>query len=167
MPGHRCLLSAGCKYRKKDRACTFYGECDYWIVEDNLFAYIRYPKCGVKMSTNYDASNITTFRGDDLAFDVVFEDCEEVPVDVTGWTLFFTIKVNRHDTDSTAVFAKEYHNTFNPTAGLITVFMSHSETDVLNGTYFFCIQIKKADGTIQTITRGGISFLQDVTRRIV
>jgi hypothetical protein len=120
------------------------------------------------MPTNFESSNITTFRGDDLAFDVTFKDDETcLPIDVTGWILYFTIKVNRHDADNIAVFAKDYHNTFNPTMGLITVFMSHLETDVLNGTYYFCVQIKKTDGTIQTITRGGISFLQDVTRRIV
>ena len=106
-------------------------------------------------------------RGDSLPLNFEFRDTDGVIVDITGWTIFFTLKKNRSDTDVEAVISKTITNLTNPTNGETTVVISAEETNSLLGNYSYDCQLKTVDGLIYTIISGTITFLEDVTRRIV
>jgi hypothetical protein len=110
-------------------------------------------------------SNIVVYRGDDFAMRLVFTDENEAVIDITGWTIFFTVKRREVDPDTKAVISVTISPT-DPTNGIALVTVSNTITDVLSGLYYYDFQFKKADGTVQTLVDGGITFEKDITRRI-
>jgi len=47
-------------------------------------------------------SNIVVYRGDDFSTQLIFTDDNEAVIDITGWTIFFTVKKKVTDSDSNA-----------------------------------------------------------------
>lgn len=119
------------------------------------------------MLSTFDDNNLVTFRGDDLAIKLSFLDTADVPVDITGWTIFFTIKKTKDARDAEAVLEYDVNTFTNPTTGEVLLTIPNTTTIKFGGLYWYDIQIKKADNTIQTITSGSIDFKRDVTRRII
>lgn len=119
------------------------------------------------MPANTVENDITFYRGDDISFNMTFTDENSTAIDITGWTVFFTIKINKTDTDAKAVLHKEFKDFAAPTTGIAPIVVSHTETDNFNGNYFYDFQAKRLDGSILTLTSGSITFLTDITRRIV
>lgn len=111
-------------------------------------------------------NDIEVFRGDDFTVELIFTDTDGVPIDITGWTIFFTAKKRREDPDDAAVLSITSAPS-DPLNGKALIGKSHVFTDTLLGTYYYDFQYKKADETIQTITSGSITFNPDITRRIV
>ena len=113
---------------------------------------------------NLQQNDIVTYRGDDFSTNLVFRDADGAVVDITGWKIFFTVKKHRDAADSTASIAVTIDPT-DPTNGVALVVVSHTITDLLTGTFYYDFKFKKADGTIQTIVSGGITFERNITRR--
>lgn len=113
--------------------------------------------------TNYEVERGDTFC-EQLSFVYV---TTGLPVDITGWTIFFTIKKRKTDTDSQAVVSKTITNIPNPTLGVYVLEVPASELDTLQGVYYYDFQIKLTSGEIYTLARGTITFDVDITRRIV
>lgn len=109
-------------------------------------------------------SNIVVYRGDDFSTQLIFTDDNEDVIDITGWTIFFTVKKKTTDPDSSAKISVTIPPS-DPTNGIALVTVSHTITDALKGLYYYDFQFRKADGTIQTLINGGITFEVDVTRR--
>jgi len=110
-------------------------------------------------------SNIVVYRGDDFATRLVFTDEDEAIIDITGWMIFFTVKKRQTDSDDKAVISVTVPPT-EPLLGVALVTVSNTITDELKGLYYYDFQFTKADGTVQTLVSGGITFETDITRRI-
>jgi hypothetical protein len=119
------------------------------------------------MLTNFEENNLQTYRGDDLGIKLVFQDTDEVPIDITSWTIFLTIKKTKDRTDAAAVIKMDKTNIPNPELGIVWITVPNTLTKNLIGSYWYDIQIKKADDTIQTVTNGNINFLTDTTIRTI
>ena len=120
------------------------------------------------MATNTTDNNIKFYRGDDISFNMAFTGEDEItPLDITGWTVFFTIKNNKSDPDKKAVLQKEFINFAAPQNGIAPIIVSKTETDGFKGSYYYDFQVKRLDGTILTISSGSITFIEDITRRTV
>lgn len=119
------------------------------------------------MLTNFELNNLMTYRGDDLDIGLTFTDTDEIPIDITGWTLFFTMKNTKDDPDDKAVLQLNIlpNEIVDPTEGQATFHLSNLQTVNFKGSYWYDIQIKKADNTIQTVTNGNINFQTDATQR--
>ena len=109
--------------------------------------------------------NYTVFRGDDWEKLLKFVDKNDQPINITGWTIFFTLKKRKTDEDASAVIKKTITSFNNPADGEVLLSISASELNELLGEYYYDIQIKKADGRILTIISGIITFETDITRR--
>ena len=116
------------------------------------------------MSFTPSQTSIVVYRGDDFATRLVFTDCNEDIIDITGWTIFFTVKKKESDPDDKAKIAITIPPT-EPLLGVALVTVSHTITDTLSGLYYYDFQFVKADGTVQTLVSGGITFTTDITRR--
>ena len=110
-------------------------------------------------------SNIVVYRGDDFAMRLVFTDECDAVIDITGWTIFFTVKKKETNPDSSAKIAITVAPT-EPLLGIALVTVPNTVTDTLTGLYYYDFQFTKADGTVQTLVSGGITFETDITRRI-
>lgn len=119
------------------------------------------------MLTNFELNNLQTYRGDDIDIGLNFTDTECVPIDITGWTLFFTMKHTKDDSDAKALLMLNIlpNEISDPTNGQAVFHLRNADTEKYNGSYWYDIQVKKADNTIQTVTNGNITFLTDATQR--
>ena len=112
------------------------------------------------------AKNLTAYRGDSKVIDLTFKDGDGVAIDISLWTIFFTVKESKDDLDADAVIAKNVTTHSDPTHGISEIALVPADTEDLAGNYFYDIQIKKGDGTIATVIDGLITFKEDVTIRV-
>jgi len=113
--------------------------------------------------------NLTLVRGDDKLYRLTFKDSNNTALDITGYTLFMTIKPSATDdlSDTSAVVAKTVTSHLDPTAGVSTINLSNTDTNELLGTYLYDIQLKDTDAKITTLLKGSYTVSADITRRIV
>lgn len=105
-------------------------------------------------------------RGDDQVLALEFTENGAVK-DITGWTIYFTLKKNIEDSDASAVLKKDITTHTDPTNGKTEIPLLNTETDVLEGIYFYDIQYKDVStpAIVKTVLSGQMTFTEDVTRR--
>ena len=115
------------------------------------------------MSSNYD---LNVKRGDTLIFRLTFTYVDTgLPVIITNWTIWFTLKKNIDDLDAAAIVQKKLTVFTDPTNGKTTMIAATAtETNTLLGKYFFDIQYKDESGVVRTPDSGTINFERDATR---
>ena len=104
------------------------------------------------------------YRGDDIVLKLTFTKDTGEPHDISGWTVFFTLKSNIDDSDDDAKIIKSFV-IIDGASGVIQFDLTHEETDELLGAYYYDIQYKDTAGKIGTIQAGEFYFKEDVTRR--
>lgn len=112
-------------------------------------------------------TNFKFYRGDDQVLSLEFTENGAVK-DITGWTIYFTLKKNIDDADTAAVLKKDTTTHTDPTNGKTEISLLNTETDVLEGLYFYDIQYKDVatPALVKTVLNGTMNFMKDVTRRI-
>jgi len=105
-------------------------------------------------------------RGDDHTFTLIFKNSDGNRLDITGYTIFFTLKESISDPDTEAIIEKNVTSHIDPVQGLTAVIITNAETDELKGNYYYDMQYLDTSGKILTYIKGEIQFDKDVTRRI-
>lgn len=108
---------------------------------------------------------ITVFRGDDVDMTFNFKELNGTAIDLTGCTLFFTIKSTEDDTDAQAKYSGTLSITSPETSGTATLSIPSSSTIYLKGNYKMDIQIKTSVGKIRTPFKVDLFVDDDVTIR--
>lgn len=110
--------------------------------------------------------NLRIARGDTFLRTLSFVDESGTVIDITGWTIFFTVKDVDTEADGTSEISEEITSHTSPTEGLTQILIAAATMAALApGDYFYDIQIKKADGTIFTILIGKLIVDADITLR--
>jgi hypothetical protein len=104
------------------------------------------------------------YRRDDHAWRLTFKDSDGDAVDLTGDTIFLTVKEDVSDTDDNALIKKDVTSHTDAENGITAISLSNSDTDVAAGDYYFDIQ-RKHDSSITTIMSGTFRVKQDITIR--
>ncbi len=109
-------------------------------------------------------------RGDDYSSTITFTDQSGEPINITGYTVFFTVKrkgtLKGSDTDTQAIIAKTITVHSDPTEGQTTLTLTNTETTILpTGSFVADIQIKDDSGLIASSQVFSFRVLPDVTRR--
>lgn len=112
---------------------------------------------------------LTVIRGDTKTYNLTFKDSDGDPIDITGYTVFFTVKSkpdNQLD-DASALISKTIENHTDPTNGVTQIALSPDDTNISSGNYLYDIQIKDAAGGIHTPSMYPDNFVikADITRR--
>jgi hypothetical protein len=108
--------------------------------------------------------NIDLYQGDDYSWGFEFY-ANNVALDITGWTIYFTIKRNITDPDITALLQKIITTHTDPTHGISAMNITHTETDALPvGVWVYDIQLKTVSDEIHTIYKGQVKVVADVTQ---
>jgi hypothetical protein len=116
------------------------------------------------MSCPNTQPDLTWTRGDSGRLDVTVKESDGTAYDLTGATLFLTVKNALTDADSAAVIRKEVTSHDDAEAG-------ESHFDLLTtdnataGTRFYDVQLKTSDSKIFTLFGGLWKVLADVTTR--
>lgn len=108
---------------------------------------------------------ITVFRGDDLDLTLYFKESSGAAVDLTGCTIFATVKSSIEDPDASAVLTPVCTISSPETAGIVTITATAVQMSALRGQYVLDIQLKTAAGKIQTPFKSDFYVDEDVTIR--
>ena len=106
---------------------------------------------------------ITVFRGDDLSLTFYFKDSTGAAIDLTGCTVFATVKSSVEDADASAKLSKTL--TLTPALGKAVLEATAAEMLYLRGQYVMDIQLKTAAGAIRTPFKSDFYVDEDVTIR--
>jgi hypothetical protein len=115
------------------------------------------------MTTQRNLGPIT--EGDDEPFDLTIRGADGSPLDITGWTVFVTVKDDITDTDANAVISKDITTHDEPENGKTSFKFTSAETADLDGEKEYDVQVKDDNDDISTILRGTVTFEPDVTDR--
>jgi len=92
---------------------------------------------------------ISIVSGDHEEIDLEFYDeSTGAAIDITGSTIFFTVKEKLTDADAAAVFQKVVSSHTSPTVGQSKVILTHDDTilPVINKLYYCDLQMTDANG---------------------
>ena len=113
-------------------------------------------------------SSIEIKRGDTAKYNIYFKDTNEDPIDITGYTVWFTVRrdepASSVEDDSDADLAGEAIDQASFSAGLAVIEFSATDTTLDFGYYWYDIQYKKPDGTIYSSAAGEFIVSADITR---
>lgn len=116
--------------------------------------------------------NISIIRGDTNRFEIsVTSDLDGSVVDLTGASVWFTLKKSRDDTDENKIFQKTVGAGVliaDPAGGVVRVTIEASDSVSLSPLrlYAYDLQVKTATNDIFTPISGTVSVVADVTRAI-
>lgn len=88
-----------------------------------------------------------------------------VAKNITGFTIFFTVKKNTSQTDTQAVISKTITSHSNPTHGITLITLSPTDTNIQQGTYVYDIRYKDLSNNIYAIPQDNFTILDYVTQR--
>ncbi|MBF0342116.1 MAG: hypothetical protein HQL95_14320 [Magnetococcales bacterium] len=116
------------------------------------------------------SNNFQFYRGDTKVFTLSFSNPDASPVDITGHTLWFTMKRTANDQDSEAVLQKRvmFPSTPASVAGSGSLLLDSTETSLIEpGIYLYDMQkvIPGNPPVVATFISGRIQVLPDITRR--
>lgn len=112
---------------------------------------------------------IKIIRGDSKSLGVTFSS-NGTPFDITGYSVFFTVKreCNISDAnDDNALISKKVTVHSNPTAGVTAIPLTTSDTNQEGGIYYWDLQLVSGSGAVSSTQRGEIEFTNDITKRVV
>jgi hypothetical protein len=110
-------------------------------------------------------SDLEIYQGDDVSLKITVTE-DGVSVDITDWTVYFTVKKHYEDPDSSAIFSKDITSHEDPIHGITYISLTSTETNTTPlGNYYYDIQIKDSASKIQTLTAGRFRVNPQVTRR--
>lgn len=109
-------------------------------------------------------NKITVNRGDTHTLHLVFK-ANNSPLDLTGAIVFFTVKKDLNDPDSLAQIAKSIAPIPSPALGIVDIELTEEDTSIA-GEYYYDIQLKQSNNSIQSSQRGKFIIEQDVTLRV-
>ncbi len=111
-------------------------------------------------------NDLQIYRGDDKTWEVTFKDGDGVAINITGWTVYFTVKEKDSDTDANAKISKTITSHVNPTGGITDIILVPTDTSSLKGNYYYDIRIKKGSGEKITVLVGTLEVLKNVKTTI-
>lgn len=116
-------------------------------------------------------SAIEVFRNDRKAINLNFTDGDGQPIDITGWTVYFTVRIRttlrgltETSTDADAVIAKTQTSHISPSEGQTQIILSKDDTNIDDRNYQYDVQTKSGTGVITTIISDEFIVKPDVTR---
>jgi len=99
--------------------------------------------------------NLSIIQGDSKTYTLTFRDAAGTALNITGWTVYFTVKQNYTDPDVSAILSKTVTVHTDPTHGITAIELEHADTENLaSGNYFYSIQTLTNASKFYTLLRG-------------
>lgn len=85
--------------------------------------------------------------------------------DITGWTVYFTVKESQKDPDTSAIIKKDITSHLDAEHGKTEITLTPEDTDITPRTYWYDIVVKDDEGNINVISHGRIKVVEHATDR--
>ncbi len=106
------------------------------------------------------------YIGNDYDIDLIFLS-NGLPIDITDWIIFYTVKLKNALPDDDAVISKTIDTHVSNEDGISLIEVSAAETVGLTpGEYHYDIKVKKSNGKMRTVIKDFIQFNRPVSIRI-
>jgi len=113
-----------------------------------------------------EAIDLTGYQGTDITFNIPLKYNDTgLPVDITGYTFYFTLKNSLDDSDADALIAKTITEFDHPELGIAFVTLDYADTEPLSGNFFYDFKYKDVDGKVRKIAFGKFKFIRTRTER--
>lgn len=109
------------------------------------------------------ALNLCRVRGDTFPFIVTIE-VDDVPLDITGFTIVLTVDTREEPPDATTVVFQASGVVTNGPAGQVTFSLTGPQAATTPGDYFYDMQYTDLGSKIRTFAKGTWTVLQDITK---
>ena len=111
--------------------------------------------------------NLCMNEGRDLTITInnYSDEDKQVPLDITGYTFYFTAKKKIGDKDANAVLSKDVTTHVNPTGGVTAIIFAPSDTVNKSGEYVYDIVREDTSAGKVQISKGTFTVEQAVTDR--
>ena len=83
-------------------------------------------------------------------------------IDITDWTIYFTVKENMGDTDGNAKIVKTITSHSAATSGKTLIEWASSDTDSPAGNYYYSIDYKDDDDNEDILLMGRIRIIEPI-----
>lgn len=104
-------------------------------------------------------------RGDTRRVQCVFKESDGTAINLAGGTVYFTVNSSEDpSSDSSAVIQKTATSFTDPTNGTHTFTLTHSDTNITPGEYWYDCQFVDSDGGYLSAYRGKFIVQSDTTR---
>jgi hypothetical protein len=116
---------------------------------------------------NSTSADLTWTRGDSGRLDVVVKQADGEPYDLTGATLFLTVKTALTVIDANATISKTVtaHDDAEEGQSHFDITGGATPDNLTAGTYFYDVQLKDSTAKVYTLFGGQWRVLGDVTLR--
>jgi len=107
---------------------------------------------------------IKRIKGDTYSIDLTIQTALGEAVDLTGATVFFTVKRNIQDTDAKALISKTVTSFTSPTTGDVAITLTANDVDYV-GEFYYDIKVKFTSGIISSVFADKFILADHVTIR--
>ena len=109
---------------------------------------------------------ITIIRGTDNSIVVTIK-LNSVVLDITGYTVLFTVKTQDdiYKSDDSAVIQKTITDFIDPTTGQATITLTNDDTTIDIGEYYWDIRLIEPAGKISQTNKGKLEIVSGITKR--
>lgn len=108
--------------------------------------------------------NFSLTRGDSEDYIITFSHPGGTPYNITGWTIFFSLKTNFDLDDADASLRKVITSHTDPTNGITTISLVPADTASLEPRdYDYDVKILLSDGKVKTLLKGKFTLDYRVT----
>lgn len=109
---------------------------------------------------------ITLKRGNDRNLNVTVTK-DGSAVNITGWSIRFTVKKNATDTDAQAIINKLITSHTDATNGVTQIPINASDTETRDvGNYYFDVMVKDASDKVHSSNTGTFAIVQEITDEV-
>ena len=103
-------------------------------------------------------------RGDDWTLKLVLTS-DNTPLDITGYTFWFTLKSDIEDADPGALQVTASSGSPDASVGILYINIPKANTDTLvPGTFNYDVQQVDVSSNVQTLLIGKVKVVKDITR---
>lgn len=106
--------------------------------------------------------NLQIFKNTSKEYELRFSK-DNSPLDISGWTIYFTAKINMADVDANAAISKTVTSHVEATNGKTLIELSPTDTDIdPKPKYWYSIDYKDDEGNEEVILHGKLQIIDSV-----
>ena len=107
------------------------------------------------------SQDLELVQGTTHAYEIEFKE-DNVATNITGWTVYMTVKENLSDVDGSAVLSKTVTTHSDPANGKSLIELTVDDTDITPGNYYYSIDYKTDDADEGIVITGRLKVEKPV-----
>lgn len=116
------------------------------------------------MVKNEKWQDLVVFRRTTNVYELFFT-TDSIPEDITDWTIYFTMKLQQKDPETSAIIVKDITAHTDAEHGKTEIELTPDDTDIDTRPYYYDIVVKDDEGNINVIANGRIHVKEHPTSR--